>query len=485
MSSLNISFSNKLPVSEKSTLVLGVHEVNKNVSLVENADLPELTGAKLSALGVKSAAESTARFLLGDRLVVALGVGKGTPNWRELGGAVVRSVSDLTEVTVKLAFASKSDTKAFVEGLHLGGYQFESYKGSKQAAAKLTRVTIVTSDKLSPSELEETSVISQAVNAARSLINTPPNDLYPETLAAAIKKSAKGTGANVEVWDVARLKAEKCVGILSVGQGSVRPPRLVKIEYKPKGATKHLALVGKGITFDSGGLTLKPGHGMLGMKYDMAGAATVGHAAIAIAKLGLPIRVTAYLCVAENLPSGSATRPNDIIKYRNGKTVEVTNTDAEGRLVLADGLILASEAKPDLIVDVATLTGAARVALGVRTAGLMGSDVGIAALQRASTSAGESLWAMPLPAEVRKLLDSNIADLINSKLGDPSAGMLVGGHFLKEFIGNKSKGSEEQLEWAHLDIAGPANNDGAAYGYVPKGATGVMLRTLIEVAKSL
>jgi leucyl aminopeptidase len=224
---------------------------------------------------------------------------------------------------------------------------------------------------------------------------------------------------------------------------------------------------------------------MLGMKFDMAGAATVGQAAIAIAQLGLKVRVTAYLCVAENMPSATATRPSDVIKFRNGKTVEVTNTDAEGRLVLADGLILASESKPTLIVDVATLTGGARIALGVRTAGLMGTDAGVEALKNAAEASGESLWAMPLPQELRKLLQSDTADLVNSKLGNPTGSMLVGGHFLREFVGTRNKSSEDLIDWAHLDIAGPANNEDAAFGYTPKGGTGVMLRTLVEVAKAL
>ena len=243
--------------------------------------------------------------------------------------------------------------------------------------------------------------------------------------------------------------------------------------------------MGKGITFDSGGLTLKPGLGMLDMKFDMSGAACIAQATLAIAELELPIRVTAFMCVAENLPSGSATRPSDVIVFRNGKSVEVTNTDAEGRLVLADGLILASELRPDLIVDVATLTGAARVALGVRTAGLMGTPKAVELVQQASTTAGEATWAMPLPKELRSLLKSDIADLINSKLGNPTGSMLVGGHFLREFIGFKAKSSTELIDWAHLDIAGPANNEGSPYGYTPKGATGVMIRTLVELAKAL
>jgi leucyl aminopeptidase len=334
-------------------------------------------------------------------------------------------------------------------------------------------------------EIEEAQIVAESIDLVRDMVNTPPNDLYPQTFAALMQKAARGKGVTVEVWDEKRLTAEKCIGILSVGKGSVRPPRLVKIEYKPRGAKKHIALVGKGITFDTGGLTLKPGIGMLGMKYDMTGAATVGHAALAIAALKLNVRVTAYMCVAENMPSGTATRPNDIIKYRNGKTVEVTNTDAEGRLVLADGLILASEQKPDLIIDVATLTGAARVALGVRTTGLMGVGTGVETLQKAAEASGEALWAMPMPKELRALLNSDTADMINSKLGDPSGGMLVGAHFLKEFVGYHDRDKKNQIDWAHLDIAGPASNDGAPFGYTGKGATGVMLRTLVQVAKSL
>jgi leucyl aminopeptidase len=333
--------------------------------------------------------------------------------------------------------------------------------------------------------MEQVSVLSSAVSAIRDLGNTPPNALYPAKLADEFKKAAKGLDVSVEVWDVKKLEQERCSGILSVGQGSVRPPRLIKIEYKPKGATKHLALVGKGITFDTGGLTLKPGLGMLGMKFDMAGAATVGRAVLAIALLGLKTRVTAYLCVAENMPSATATRPSDVIKFRNGKTVEITNTDAEGRLVMADGLILASESKPDLIVDLATLTGGARIALGVRTAGLMGTDGAVATLHKASLASGEALWHMPLPKELRKLLNSDTADLINSRLGNPTGSMLVGGLFLKEFVGPRDKNSDALIEWAHLDVAGPAHNEDSAFGYTPKGGTGVMLRTLVEVAKSL
>jgi leucyl aminopeptidase len=217
---------------------------------------------------------------------------------------------------------------------------------------------------------------------------------------------------------------------------------------------------------------------MVGMKYDMTGAATSFQAIVAIAQLGLPVQVTAWLCLAENMPSSTAQRPDDVIRIRNGKTVEVLNTDAEGRLVLADGLSAAVETKPDLIVDIATLTGAATIALGNRYAGLMGADKAVKTVETAASKAGELVWHMPLPTELRALLNSDVADIANVKIGNRAGGMLVGGHFLREFV-------PADIDWAHLDIAGPADNSGSAYGYTPKGGTGVILRTLVAVAEGL
>jgi leucyl aminopeptidase len=223
---------------------------------------------------------------------------------------------------------------------------------------------------------------------------------------------------------------------------------------------------------------------MVGMKYDMTGAATVYQAILAIAALKLPVKVTSYLCLAENMPSGTAIRPNDVIEIRNGKTVEVLNTDAEGRLVLADGLSAASEQQPDLIVDVATLTGAARVALGDRYSALMGSADAVSAVEAAAFDSGELVWHMPLPFELRARLDTDVADIANAKIGSTAGGMLLAGVFLKEFIGT-SKKTGQPISWAHLDIAGTANNESGAYGYTPKGATGVALRTLVCVAEGM
>ena len=490
MTKLNIAVSSKsVALTKGSAFVFGVKSVKDKLQIADSlVETSTLADQDLKALGAKATFESMAR-IMGPNGAVYLAVGLGEEDLtdealRQLAGAAVRQLSDFEKVVIGLPSQNAGNALAVVEGSLLAHYEYTDYKSAKKPVV-LNSVTVLSRVSPKAAEIAEAEAISMAVNATRDLVNMPPNDLYPQTFASFMQKAARGTGVTIEVWDEKRLATEKCIGILSVGKGSVRPPRLVKIEYKPRGAKKHIALIGKGITFDSGGLTLKPGTGMLGMKYDMTGAATVGHAALAIAALKLNVRVTAYMCVAENLPSGSATRPNDIIKYRNGKTVEVTNTDAEGRLVLADGLILASEQKPDLIIDVATLTGAARIALGVRTTGLMGVGTGVETLQKAAEASGESIWAMPLPKELRVLLNSDTADMINSKLGDPSGGMLVGAHFLKEFVGYHDREKKQQIDWAHLDIAGPANNDGAPYGYTGKGATGVMVRTLVQVAKSL
>lgn len=485
-----LTFSNKTPtITKASAYVVGVIEKSgKPVLAPSLIDTAALQLIDLNSIGAGYKKEATAKVFAADGsiyLLVGLGESELTPDvLRENAGVAVRSCGDFKDVVLGLPSTSSEDALAIAEGALIASYEYVTYKSAAKPKA-LTAITVLTKEKVSPTELADTSAMIDSMSALRDLVNMPPNDLYPQTMAAAFVKASKIAGVTIEVWDEKRLATEKMVGISNVGKGSTRPPRLVKIEYKPKAHKKHLALVGKGITFDSGGLTLKPGTGMLGMKYDMTGAATVGHAILAIAKMKLAVKVTAYLCISENLPSGSAMRPNDVLTYRNGKTVEVTNTDAEGRLVLADGLILASEQKPDLIVDVATLTGAARVALGTRYTGLFANDGALDTLQSAAKKAGELVWHMPLAEELRGLLKSETADMINSKLGDPSGGMIVGAHFLSEFVGSTDKAGKQQIAWAHLDIAGPASNDGAAYGYLTKGATGVMFRTLIETARAL
>ena len=489
MTSPKLSVATKFSSFVKgSAYVIGVVAKGDKVELADTPiDTSSIEQLTLSMLGVRGTFESTSRLAAPNGAVYLL-VGLGNENLdstalRSLSGAAARSLADIKEIVFGLPAQNQEQAAAIFEGALLGAYQFAAYKTPTAASGTaLTKVTVVSTHKPSTASLERAVVLAESTNAIRDLVNSPANDIYPQSLAAAIQKLSRGAGVTVEIWDEKRLAADGFGGILAVGKGSSRPPRLVRIEYKPKNAKAHLAFVGKGITFDSGGLSIKPATSMVGMKYDMAGAATVANAVIAIAKLGLPVRVTAWMCVAENMVSGTSTRPSDVIKIRSGKTVEVINTDAEGRLVLADGLSIASETKPDLIVDVATLTGAASIALGHRHTGLMGHGSGVERAKAAAEKAGELVWHMPLPKDLRASLNSDIADIANTKFG-AKGGMLLGGLFLQEFIGKKAKG-DEQIDWAHLDIAPSANNDVAPWGYNGKGATGVMLRTLVALAES-
>jgi leucyl aminopeptidase len=288
-----------------------------------------------------------------------------------------------------------------------------------------------------------------------------------------------------QVWDEEALADGGFGGILGVGQGSSRGPRLLKLSYVPAGAARHVALVGKGITFDSGGLSLKPPTGMLGMKGDMTGAAVALAVIKAVAELELPVRVTAWLCLAENMPSGTAIRPNDVLRIRGGKTVEVLNTDAEGRLVMADGLAAASEEHPDELIDVATLTGAKLTALGTRYSALMGDDALLEELRAAAAETGELFWPMPLPDELRATINSPVADIANANPGVAAGGMLLAGVFLREFVGTQDGEDAPRIPWAHLDTAGSEENKGGPYGFTGKGPTGVAVRLLVRHAERL
>jgi len=445
-----------------------------------------LTAKSVALLGATGKLEDAVRTLAADGTalgVVGLGSQDPTPEeLRQVGGVIARKFTDFKAVELHITVSSKEHAVAILEGIAIGNYQYSKYK-SKPKELALKQATLVTDVSVSAAELSRATVLATAVHAIRDLVNQPALDLYPAVFAQDAVETAKALGLKVQVWDEKQLAKQGFGGIAAVGAGSTRPPRLVRLEYAPKTAKKHLALVGKGITFDSGGLSLKPADSMVGMKYDMTGAASVYQAVAAIALLKLNLKVTAWLCLAENLPSGSATRPSDVITAKNGKTIEVLNTDAEGRLVLADGLSAASLEQPDLIVDVATLTGAATIALGNRYAGLMGSADAVSAVEAAAFDAGELVWHMPLPSELRTLLDSPIADIANAKIGNRAGGMLLGGLFLQEFIGTDKSGNA--IPWAHLDIAGPANNDGAPYGYIPKGSTGSILRTLVSLAEAI
>jgi leucyl aminopeptidase len=490
MSILKISTAIKAPAFKKGTaFVIGVRESSKGIQLTNfSTDVASLAKHDLEQLGASTTIESTTRVAAPNGAIFTL-VGLGTNKTakvaldaaqvRAVGGAIARSLKNVEEIVIDLGQLPKEQTLALIEGLQLGNYEYNGLKSKENVKPiLLAKATIISEHKFTAAEFTRVQILAQAVISTRDLVNTPPNQMYPAAMAKAVQAGTKGLGLSVEIWDEKALAKAGFGGILAVGMGSSRPPRLVKIEYRPKGAKQHLALVGKGITFDTGGLSLKPAESMVGMKYDMTGAATSFQAVVAIAKLGLPIRVTAWLCLAENMPSGTAQRPDDVIKIRNGKTVEVLNTDAEGRLVLADGLSAAAETKPDLIVDIATLTGAATIALGNRYAGLMGDEKAIKLVQESAADAGELVWHMPLPAELRSLLNSDVADIANVKIGNRAGGMLIGGHFLREFV-------PKEINWAHLDVAGPADNGSAAYGYTPKGGTGVMVRTLVALAGNL
>jgi len=489
MTDLNIKSTQKVPAfSSKRVYLVGVTALDGQFRLAATkVDTSSLDGLNLGALGVTAVKERITRIPAPAGAIFALiGLGENPLNAdtiRALAGSAAREFNDFESVVIDLPHESAAELYAIAEGFALGAYRFDAYKSQvKKVALKRQAVDLASSFKLSADSLKQIEVTSKAVNFTRDLVNTPANDLYPESMAKHAQKQAKGLPLSVEIWDEKKLKAGGFGGLVAVGTGSSRPPRLVKISYSPNGSKKHIALVGKGITFDTGGLSLKPAEAMVGMKYDMTGAASVLTSMSAIASLGLKVKVTGWLCLAENMPSGTAQRPNDIIKVRNGKTIEVLNTDAEGRLVLADGLSAASEEKPDLIVDVATLTGAAVIALGDRYAGLMGNENAISQVALAAKNVGELVWPMPLPEELRPLLNSEIADIANVKIGNRAGGMLVGGHFLQEFIGeSKVKGSP--IPWAHIDIAGPSDNSGAAYGFTPKGATGNIVRTLIELVR--
>ena len=490
MTSITYKVSNSTPKASSDSIAVYAVGIDSGEAKLQGA-AAKLAGLKtlnLKALGVSGAYEATSRVSVGSSVVGLIGIGDGLSTHakaREVGGAIGRAFKDAKSIVIDIPISSSEIAVALLEGIAIVQYEYTTYKSGEKKPAALKNVHLVSSKNVSKSDLDRVRILSEALNQTRDLVNAPGNDLYPAKMAEIVKSQSKIPGVSVEIWDEKKLAKEKCHGILAVGQGSVRGPRLVKITYSPAKAKAHLALVGKGITFDTGGISLKPSTGILGMKYDMAGAATVAQAAFAIARLSLPIKVTAFMCIAENMPSGSATRPNDVITFRNGKSVEVTNTDAEGRLVLADGLILASELKPDLIVDVATLTGAARVALGNRYTGLMGDDKSVAVLEKAASAAGELVWHMPLAEELLELIKSDIADLMNSRVGNPSGGMLVGGLFLREFIGMATAKGKDRLNWAHLDFATAANNDLAPYGYAVKGATGSMVRTLVTVAEQM
>lgn len=414
--------------------------------------------------------------------VVGTGADPDASALRDAAGAGIRSLTGYETVSLAAPAADAVDLRALAEGAALGGYRFDGYKTDPpKARASVVRVHGPEGD---GADLDAARAVADAVALVKDLVSIPAEWLGPADFAERAVASVAELPVTVEVLDEAALAGGGYGGILGVGQGSDRPPRLVRLDYAPEEADRHVALVGKGITFDTGGLSLKPAAGMVGMKYDMCGAATALAVLRAAAVLRLPVRVTAWLCIADNMPSGRATRPGDVLRMLDGTTVEVLNTDAEGRLVLADGLVAASREHPDLLVDIATLTGAITIALGTRHTGVMGEDEAVAAFLDAARAVDEQAWQLPLPAHMNDELDSPIADLVNAKIGDPAGGSLFAGLFLRRFVGRTSDEDDApRIPWVHLDIAGVGMNKGAPFGFTDKGPTGATVRSLIRLVE--
>jgi leucyl aminopeptidase len=491
---LSVSADSPLAI-EADVLVVGARRTENGPVLLTNNPVLLAMSETLPLVGVTGATDELRRLPLAGaqaKSLAIIGVGSGEPTRDDLryaSGSATRQLRGVDSVVIALPTATDEDLTAVLEGAAIGAYSFTEYRVASLATTLLPPATVIVASERGAgqhgTELVRRAVITAtALNRVRDLVNEPPSHLFPETLAAAATAAAAETDVSVTVLAEKELAEGGFGGILGVGQGSIRGPRLVKLSYSPRGATKHIALVGKGITFDSGGLSLKQPGSMIGMKYDMTGAATVLAVVLAASALSLPVRLTGWMCLAENLPSGSAARPNDVLRIRGGRTVEYLNTDAEGRLVLADGIVAASEESPDAIIDVATLTGSARIALGNRYVAAMGDEELVDHLVAVAKRVGENFWPMPLPTELRAMLNSEIADIANVKPGTTAAGMLIAGVFLKEFVGTVGEGEEKrQIPWAHLDIAGHANNDGAGYGFTGVGPTGVTVRTLLALAE--
>ncbi|HSE71462.1 MAG TPA: leucyl aminopeptidase [Nocardioidaceae bacterium] len=483
--------------TKTDAIVVGVVKTKKGLEVAPGGEsVASAYGRKftpmLSTMGFAGKPGEVAKVPTGGMikspLLVLVGLGDAekvtTESVRRAAGVAARSISNAATVALALPATDVEHVRAVADGYLLGSYRFTEFKSnpSDDAPGEVVVLTDLARSKEATAALETAEVVAAATRLTRDWVNTPPGDFTPEKFADAVaatgkeKKSAKVT---VKVVDDATLRAEGCGGIIGVGQGSANPPRLVQLTYKPRGAKAHLALVGKGITYDSGGLWIKPGASMTTMKCDMAGAASVVAATFAIAELGLPIAVTTYAPMAENMVSGSAMRPGDVLTMYGGKTVEVLNTDAEGRLVLADALVKATEEKPDLIVDVATLTGHCVVALGERVGGVLGNDEELVqTIKDAGDRTGEAFWPLPIAEEMTEKVRTNskVADLAQHNT-ERWGGTLYAAAFLQEFVNGQ--------RWAHLDIAGPAFNDKGPYGYVPSGGTGMSVATLVELARTL
>ena len=447
-----------------------------------------LTAANLAARGFEA---KPGQVLIvptraGTQILVGLGALStlSIDTFRGAAAALARSAFSETHLSVTLVDSApakldrKAVAQAITEAVFLATYTYTAHRSVAPPRALSGVTLVVKSAKPLAAAVEKGKLVAEAVIMNRDLVNEPPASMTPRILAGYAERAAADNGLAITIFDENDLDRERLGGLKAVSLGSAEPPRMVKMVYTPVGAARNvptIALVGKGVTFDSGGLSLKPSDGMLTMKCDMAGAGLVISIMSIIARLAPAVRVIGYCCITENMPSGTATKLGDVMIARNGKTVENHNTDAEGRLILMDGLSLAAEDKPDAIVDIATLTGAAIVALGSEITAVMGNNESFTSqVMAAADAVGEPTWELPLYPRYRKHLDSSIADMKN--IGNAGqAGSIIGGIFLQEFVDGRP--------WVHLDVAGPAflNVD---EGIITKGGTGVMVRTLIELIET-
>ena len=449
-------------------------------------------GAVPRSLGLNRAALTAAGFdgKAGQTLVlpsgtaptlIAVGIGDDkltAATLRNAAAALVRAAGKRTSIATSLAdlegVESATAAQAVVEGALLASYRYHGLK-SEPPSSGLQDLTLVVGEHRTAGATvgaDRGTVTATAAALARDLANSPPAHMTARMIAEKAVELGAANGLGVEVFNKDQLEEMGCGGMVGVNRGSVEPPRMVRLTYSPRNPRGHLVLVGKGVMFDSGGLSLKTNDGMRTMKMDMSGAAAVLAAMTTLKALKCKSAVTGYLMCTDNLPSGSAVAVGDVLTFRNGKTAEILNTDAEGRLVLADGLALGVEAKPDAIVDIATLTGAAMGALGLKMAAVLGNNQPfVDRVKDAALDVDEQVWQLPLEHSYRKLIDSNVADMKN--VGGPFGGTIVAALFLNEFVGD--------TPWAHLDIAGPMNVD-ADEGWLSRGATGFGTRLLIQLA---
>ncbi len=450
-----------------------------------DADRPdELDWAVLDGRGFEAKAGQVEIVSGGDRPVAVVGLGPAekvdTAAVRRSAAALARSARRLRRISVSMLDAVPDSVErievlqALAEGMTLGSYTYGEFK-SEHKPNKLETVTVIgPGGKAVTAGLDRGRLVAEAVSFARDLVNEPGGSLTPTRFAEIAVEVAEREGLEVSVLDLDGIREAELGGLLGVSRGSEQPPRFVEVSYTPEPDVEcrgSVALVGKGLTFDSGGLSIKTGTGMMTMKCDMSGGAAVLGVMAAVSGVAPPVKVTGYIPMTDNMLGGDATRPGDVLRMANGKTVEVLNTDAEGRLVLADALALACRAEPDAVVDLATLTGACMVALGPKVAGLMGNNQAwIDQLAAAGERTGERVWRLPLPDDYKNQLESSVADMKN--IGGPYGGALTAGLFLSNFL-------EEGVPWAHLDIAGPAFTDWED-GEVAKGGTGFGVRMLLD-----